>query len=416
MLPDSNTAAPQSAPPRCWPLAGACRPALAAGILLILCAQSATQTCLGADVALEEVRAGYVQTVTSMPRIWTRCLSKKTVPEEMARLMAKGSSRSADSFSFDGAIVEWATDGLKSHYRFHGGARPDGSPLKPNWFSCDGTRVWTLEYSKPEERGELQYAKHQSLTTRTDSALRIEDTPGKWLGLYFGISEQQQSGASLVTLLQSGDPRLVGPEEIDGHLCYRVEMLFPSARPGDTLPVTAWFDPQVGYLPRRISNDFNGSSPPSDYRVLSFREVAVNNTGQTVWFPERMMIERKASNNRIVSTDDLTLLEVRINEPLAGDLFRPKVPAGIPVFDLDRESEVQRLLAFRSKPAREKAMAEARAARANRATPTPQPAALASGITAQASTGPGWPAILMATGLLMLIVSTIWAYRRPRDS
>lgn len=390
-------------------------PGVAILLLLLFFAQSVPRQSFAADVTLEEIRAGYVQTITSMPRIWTRCTWKQSLSEDMAKLMAKELSRSVDSFGYDDIVVEWATDGLKSHYYSQGGARSDGQPRKPDWFSCDGSHVWTFEYSAADEGYALWYAKQQSLATGTDSALRIKHTPGKWLGIYFGISEELQSGASLVTLLQSGDPRLIGSEEVDGHVCYRVEMTYPSARLGETLPVTAWFDPQVGYLPRKLSNDFNGSAPPSDYRVLSFRQVAVGNDGQTMWFPDRMLIERRDRNNDVISTSELTLLDVRINEPLAGDLFRPKLPVGLPAFDLDKEADVQRLLSFRSRETREKKMAELREARAN-LVPTAAPPVFAPTIAAEAPTGPGWPTILIVTGLLMLLVSTIWVSRQPRET
>lgn len=415
MLTDSNTAAPQSAPSRCSRVAGCIRPATVAGIFLVLFARPAAQTCFGADVTLEEVRAGYIQTVTSMPRIWTRCTSKITIPERRAKLMAEASSRSVNSYGVDRALVDWASDGLKYHYHGHSGVKPDGSALRPIWLSCDGNRVWSLEYAGADTNYALWYGKYQSLTTATDSALRIHHTPGKWLGLYFGISEEQQSGASLATLLTSGNPQMKGPEEIDGQLCYRIEMTFPSARPGDVLPVSVWFDPQVGYLPRRISNDFNGEAPPSDYRALSFRQVDVAGGDVKLWFPERMMIERRGLHDDVISTVELTLTDVRINEPLAADLFRPKLPADIPAFDIDSKAGVEQLRSYRTKEMRERSMAEYRAARANR-VPTAVPAAVVPAIEAQAPGSLRWPTILIAAGLVMLIVSTIWTVRRPRDA
>jgi hypothetical protein len=415
MLADSGAAASRPTPSKCSLLAGCSRPALATSLLLILTVQPAARSCYGADVTLEEIRAGYIQTVTSMPSIWTRCTLKRTIPEERARLMAEALSRSAESFGVDEAVVEWATDGLKSHYHAHSGVKPDGSTFRPDWFSCDGSRVWWLEYSDAEKDYAPWYAMHKSLETGTDSDVRINHTPGKWLGLYFSISEQQQSGASLAKLLHSGQPRLIGPEEVDGHLCYRVEMLFPSARQEDTLPVTAWFDPAVGYLPRWLSNDFNRDAPPSDYRVLSFRQVSVGNSKEPLWFPDRMMIERRNINDSIMATDELTLVEVRINEPLAGDLFRPKLPAGVPAFDLDKPSEEQRLRSFRTKEIREQKMAEYQAAKANR-VPTPAPAAVVPAIAAQPPSGLSWPLILIGTGVLMLVVGSVWRFRRARTA
>jgi hypothetical protein len=414
MLADSS-AGPLSAPSRCSLLAGCSRPAVAASLLLIVFAQPAPPSCFGADVTLEEIRAGYIQTVTSMPRIWTRCTWKQEIPKDRAELLAKEFSQPVAALGFEGVSVDWAIDGVRSHYYAHGGTKPDGRPRKPDWFSCDGKRVWTLEYSDTEDGYVVLYAKHQSLATYTDSALRMKHTPGKWLGLYFSISEQQQSGASLRTLLHKDDTRLIGPEVIDGQTCYRVEMVYPSAQSGESLPVTAWFDPQVGYLPQMISNDFNGSAPPSDYRVLSFRQIPLGTDGQTMWLPDHMLIERRNSRDTILSKNELTLLEIKINEPLAGDLFRPKLPRGLPVFDLDDPADVQRCIRFQTQPARDKKMAEYQAAKANR-VPTAAPAAVVPAIAAEPPSGLSWPLILIGSGLLILLVSTIWTLRWPRST
>ncbi len=209
-------------------------------------------------------------------------------------------------------------------------------------------------------------------------------------------------------LLQPKSASLVGPEEIDGHLCQRVEMIFPSARPEEQLPVTAWFDPEAGYLPRQLSNDFNGEAPPSVYRVLSFREVNGGSQRPTLWFPERMIIER------LTGTTELALLEIKLNEPLDAGLFRPKLTAGVPTFDLDNPAEQQRMVGLWSQPVREKKMAENRAAREARsqAGPTVAPVTLVPVLGADPPGRFGWPAVLLLTGLMMLVVGTIWVFRR----
>ena len=70
MLTDSNSAASGLASSWCSLLAGCSRPAIVANLLFFVLAQPTASTCFGADVTLEEIRAGYIQTVTSMPRIW----------------------------------------------------------------------------------------------------------------------------------------------------------------------------------------------------------------------------------------------------------------------------------------------------------------------------------------------------------
>ncbi len=292
----------------------------------LLCALASSERLMAEDARLAELRAGYIQTVTSLSPVWTRCLWNRTFkaskPEEARPSLGDPS----------GVMLDWAQDGRRFHYQEQGG----GPTERPKWISCDGPSVWSLGYEKLEERHELTHVMRQSLETATDWEVRCHRSPANWLGLYFNISPQQQTGATLATLLKQAEGVEVVDDEVDGHPCWKVELPFKTARPGEIFPVAAWFDPQAGYLPRQILPKFSVTGFSDVYRVQSFRQVTQEGVKPVLWFPERMTVENR------LAVDELALQDVKFGDPLELNLFRPEVPKGVQVYDLDDEQQSAR--------------------------------------------------------------------------
>jgi hypothetical protein len=370
------------------------RPVIALATLCVLGLSGLRSSAAAADVTLEELHDGYAQSVESMRTVWTRSTWSRTANLDDPVHPTQG---------FGNITVDWAIDGAKWHVHVH--PRGDRPPIMEKWISFDGRRVWHPEFSENHEIGDYVYVRHRSLATATDNRLRKSLTPGSFLGLYFNIDDNSQSGASLATVLSRPDAVLQGEDEVDGHPCYRIDGRFPTTHREVTWPVSVWLDPAAGHLPRKIEATL-GPQPrkPVVLTVHEFQQVPPSE-GTVLWFPQRCVMEN------VFVTDELIVAEVTINEPVAESLFRPKRIPNVPVFDLDKEQDVQRLLSVSQKPAMEQARAEFELAREALQKPTPL-STVDPAVPATARDGIPGQYWLIIVGITLLGIGTWQVFRR----
>lgn len=373
------------------PAVSQCRGALAC-LLLTAAAGDAE----GDDLTLDQLRERYSARIDAMPTIWTRShWSRAPVLDDPVHPI----------LPFEDIVVDWAIDGAKWHVHVH--PRGDVQPIMEKWVSFDGKRVWHPEFSEKHQAGDYFYVRHQSLATQTDNRLRRSLTPGSFLGLYFNSDNRSQSGASLATILARDDTVLQGAEEIDGHLCYRVDGHFPTTEAGTVWPVSVWLDPTVGCLPRRFEIRFGRQ--PKKPTILSVEDfLAISG-------PERNSLSFPLSCRlQSVFVDDaLVVEEVAIDGSLRPGLFRPKWNSSVPVFDLDDPADVQRCLSLMQQPAIEEMKAKVREEIQQRRTRTAMPPApVEPVVTATAEPGVRAHYWLILVGLVLLTAGTWQTFRR----
>ena len=350
---------------------------------------------LADDATLERIRSGYVQSVTSWRAVWTRCQQKKTYSDQM-----RSDPRFAEKVKQGarGALVDWAVDGEMFHVSYR---RPGGESV--SWFSYDGKTTWTLDYT---DDGEIKRVRKRRLETKTDAGLTRNVNPGRFLGLYFNVGPTLGRGVALKSLLKTEPLTLVGQEEAEGASCWNVEFAYPSTDANVSLPVRVWFDPAHGYLPRRTTLECNGQMVGTS-RVVRFREISSGD--QVVSFPSEMVEEHPLETRR------LTLLEIKLDDDVPDDLFRPPLPRGIPVYDLDDERSADQLQAELEKPARERLQAKMQAqAAARKEAKPPPPVSEDRSRKIDAAVPPNRVAlwVLIATGLVVLGMVTLHSLRR----
>ena len=161
--------------------------------------------------------------------------------------------------------------------------------------------------------------------------------PGQYLGRTIHGSNE-----SLLDLLMRADARFRntgGLIDFQGHKCWMVD-LGPYDLEGSKLNyLRVWFDPEFGYLPRRIesvpvrfvdasSNDQRRNFAFAPGEALWFTEVGdfmpVEDPalGRSRWFPKTLKHTGKITS---------VVESVRINQPLADDAFVPKLSPGVRV-------------------------------------------------------------------------------------
>ncbi len=99
-----------------------------------------------------------------------------------------------------------------------------------------------------------------------------------------------------------------------------------------------WFDPQVNYLARKLIGEITSSTPTKTRResqVLRFLEAAPG-----VYFP--VEAETKFYNDgKLAQHDVVTFSEIRVNQPLAPNLFELPIPPNSTVSDSIQDREYQ---------------------------------------------------------------------------
>lgn len=369
-----------------WPLA------------FLLLAALAPAPRSAADDSLEDVKREYRESIAALNPIWTRCELKRTHAVEVPEIGWE---------DFEGRPTEWAVQGTKFLCQW------DASNTR-YWFSYDGTTTWMLDYgfaSRKEDPDLVKCARRQRLETITDSDLRSQVTVGQWLGLYFAAAADVQSGESLSTMLEKPSAGLVGREDVAGHSCVRVNLVMRWLS-GREKRVHAWFDPSVGFLPRKILVDSRPVIPVDDkFVVESFRAVT-NESGARVYVPERMT---RTMSDEDTPTEDLTeallLKEVRLGQDVPGDLFQPKLPSGVPVFTVDDDRGMlnwQNFLNSTRPKAQQQAIVQ------EVATPSPATAVAAArkpALAAEPESGWSWSITLFVAGVALVVLAT-WKFRR----
>jgi hypothetical protein len=268
-----------------------------------------------ADESLQTVRDGYIGTLESIRSLWTRTVTDI----DLGRTPEPG-------LVLDGLVVEWAFDG-KKRVRYLPERSANGQPTMPNWQSSDGEMQWGLSY---QDKGDatIRAAWYAPIESTNDHAFYCTNGVPEILGMGFSLwaADGSQPSASIRSLLEQGEGRVVGREEIAGASCWRVELppfvWDPSLEPAR---ITVWFDPEESWWPRQMESVLPGVET-TQLLVEEFQSVLTGN-GRSVSFPRRAIFAGPKTTRRMEITD------VRINETLSDDIFRPRIPAGVPIID-----------------------------------------------------------------------------------
>jgi hypothetical protein len=171
--------------------------------------------------------------------------------------------------------------------------------------------------------------------------------------------------------------------------------------------MTVWFDPQASWWPRRINEDRTDMDWDGTYEVLEFQTVMTGVGRGQLAFPKSCRYDGKTWSWT------LDVIEVKVNQPLPAELFRPRVTAGIPVIDTRDGAAVQ---AFWHARAEEQLrpkwdqMAHELAAR--------QPPAFPSDVTPQVNAAPDgggfWSRMFLFLGVVLFVLAggIVWRQRR----
>lgn len=134
---------------------------------------------------------------------------------------------------------------------------------------------------------------------------------------------------NLATVLEGADARLVGEEAVDGHPCVCVESGKSFTRAGGgVLQYTAWLDPAMHWLPRRLVSRFHPESRNyehmtkngqktilRDYRALKFE-----------WFPDPFLGRDRPLPTQLVGVGwtgryTIDVQDLQVNSPIAAERF-----------------------------------------------------------------------------------------------
>lgn len=198
-----------------------------------------------------------------------------------------------------------------------------------NWWSFDG-RKYASSFTRADSNGN-----HLSTPT-AEIAFERPVMFRAWLTIEKLLGQSLWGGpTNLADLLnRPDDVRVLGWQEVRGHPCVHIDLgQHPRYdRKPETLAATsAWFDPNHGFLPRRILTKVSGadSKQNENYRDMEVEEfLSVSdavNPNKTHWIPA------KGSSRNPRSGFRLELGEVRVNAPIDPMRFEPEFVEGTTV-------------------------------------------------------------------------------------
>jgi len=300
------------------------RPSLVVIACVMLSAMTAPPIAADDDPQLKVIRDGYVRSITSIRNVWCRYEIRREPANPKGQLF--GPKR---------VMAEWATEGDNYHFSFCPIPAENEAeiPYRPTWWeSTDGKDFWTLQYI---DEGKIDYALKRQLKDGTWS-MRGKPSPGQFLGLYFNVGKYNKRGLTLQSILKTVPVKLGSVETIEGHQCWRVDFDYPGESPEHDIPMTVFFDRSANYLPRRLIQHSTSGGDPAIRTILEFSTFK-SPDGESVYFPVKMLEEHPVGISRI------KVLQVKLNEKLPETLYRPQLPEGVEVYDLDNASDVEAL-------------------------------------------------------------------------
>jgi hypothetical protein len=108
------------------------------------------------------------------------------------------------------------------------------------------------------------------------------------------------------------------PELIDGHKCWRIDILGEklvgeSLRPAfRNCEFTVWVDPDIGFCPRRLDRFYRSSKEADDQHLASVKFEAYREVAEGIWFPTQQTVNWSPTGPRTVSV----LHEVEVGKPV----------------------------------------------------------------------------------------------------
>jgi hypothetical protein len=280
---------------------------------------------------IEQVRVGYDQSVASLGSWW---LKYRPVQNNSAR----------------GSIqYEWAFDGSRTLHRSL--RQLPGKPDKLSFFCTDGKTTWVYD-EMSQTQGEKRIIErpfdHEDIGRfwegESKSYGTAPDVFTTTLGMRFEVNKHAIGRESLSTLLRKGG-RVLEMDQVEGHPCWHVDFGIIDS-PGSTFTVRAeaWFDPAVGWWPRKIQlKSSDGRREIQTVHTNVSFERAMTDVG-SVWFPTAW------NNDGWGVKSEWKVDEFKVNVALPAELFRPQHVEGVPIVkQQDPVQEFQRL-AKESKP------------------------------------------------------------------
>ena len=307
------------------------------GVLLSLSAGAMifAQDQARGDPQLEVVRAQYEQTISTMRTLWTR--TALTIRPPAGEVPVADPVLGISPMDEHGTTIDWAFDGQMYHFQRFRPAR-DSLPPYRRGMSSDGKLVWFPEYGPTGEADDIRMAGTRPRATYGDAAFLNDESPARFIGLtamHYCASEPAPE-SSVRSLLKGPSAEIIGVEKIDDRECVRVLLGdFQCSTNDEPAHVEAWFDLAAGGLPRRTRIGFvdgGENYQEIDYDVLEFQQVPSGIGDGRVWFPKVMRH----------GWEVFETVEVRVNDQLPGDLFRPRLPAGTFVLDYTNRDAVQK--------------------------------------------------------------------------
>lgn len=166
------------------------------------------------------------------------------------------------------------------------------------------------------------------ISTDPNSSFRQTPTPAYAIGRRVAYTD-----SALSELMRLPGSSAVGSELVNAHACQRVDIVGFAATAGEVLKLSAYLDPECGYLPARISVSYDSSDESlqpihQTWDVPEFMSIVDQATGVEHWFPRVAVLSQKAGG-----THTLTIESAKINVKLPQERFTVKVPDGTIVTD-----------------------------------------------------------------------------------
>ncbi len=297
---------------------------------VVFCSCSASRA---ADYTVEELSAGYSETVTSIGTLYVEYEERFT--DDGGRTASKS--------------CVYARDGIKWHYATTPSA-VSGEPAEETVTCSDGKQAFLYYLSSdPTAGGKIDFGTLEIRDDRPEPLVSPEYAIGAKVS---DLSRSFPSKGSLVKLLNAQPPLPI--QQVSGASGNEI-IINPIAVTAGSAEVEysirARLDADHGFLPTLLVVEFSEKSKlefPShrnwslEWDCQQFQQCLDHASGKQVWFPRKCQFTQKGRSESDPdevnqSSYSLEVLTVEINKDLEPVLFNPHVPSGTTVVDVTAE-------------------------------------------------------------------------------
>lgn len=219
-------------------------------------------------------------------------------------------------------ISVWAKQGVREFYELKHWPLPTNRGFIHRLWSFDGREYIEFHHSSEDVVTHVDVRNAPTHDSRHDLVV----------SMLIGLSVLE-TRLSLLDLLSRPTASYVGSEEVEGHLCHKIELGEYEGFNDTVRRLTLWVDPDFDYLPRKLApyllrtngKPYAGSKLTAPYLVLDYFQVEDSALGRKRWLPKKVGYPK-----------GIEILEARINPTFPADRFTLRIPDGAHVTYLDQ--------------------------------------------------------------------------------